>query len=159
VVMIQILRTLLLESRQIAESRQSLSETWLLREQLGNDISNARGFRISNDTMMLGGFLSRDPATGMLTQQMAIVTYRIVPKGKGKVLERSESLLTSSNASAWNETVWYGVGGIAASSKGEFLGSQSSLLPELSQLGLQSMEAGISFQLLDPQGNVLVEIL
>ncbi len=159
VVMIQVLRTVLLESRRIADSRQILSETWLLREQLDNDLRNARGCRISSDTMMLGGFLSRDPETGLPTQQMALVTYRIVPKGNRMALERSESSVTNPQTATWTETVWYGVGGMTAFPKGEFLGAQASIFPELTQRGLENMEAGISFQLYDAQGKILVEIL
>ena len=159
VVMIQILRTTLVESRRAAQRRQPLSETWLLREQISNDLSNARGFKINSSSLSLGGFLARDPGSGARNQQMAIITYQLVPTGSGMALQRSESLFSNESDFPTIETVWLGVGGMIANSKSESIGIQSNSLPELDQMGFQSIAGGVSFRLVDSQGKLLVEIL
>ncbi len=90
---LQVLRTTLVDSRKIATQRQLPSVTWLLREQMAIDIGNARGYRVTADSMILGGFLTSDRSTGARTQQLSIVTYRMIPHGNRNALERSEVVL------------------------------------------------------------------
>jgi len=158
VVVIQVLRMALLETRRITMSRQPLSETWLLREQIASDVGNTRAYKITSDTMILGGFLTSDLETGAKTQQLSLVTYQLVPRGNRMALERSELPLNSQQSAPRKETVWYGVGKMVAFAKAEFVESLSSSIPELQQRGLQSLSGGMVVRMFDVDGKLLLEV-
>ncbi|MDZ4853061.1 MAG: prepilin-type N-terminal cleavage/methylation domain-containing protein [Pirellulaceae bacterium] len=158
VVMLQVMRTTLLESRRIAQSREVASETWLLREQLARDLSNARGYQVGANSLNLAGFMSRDPITGLNTQQMALVSYQIVPRGSRSVLQRTETSY-GLKPQSFTEVVWDGAGSIVAFPKREFLEAQANEFPDLDRLGVTRLSGGMIFRLFDPTGKILLEIL
>jgi prepilin-type N-terminal cleavage/methylation domain-containing protein len=153
----QVMRKTLVEGQEIAIQQHPMSGTWLLREQIAGDIQNARAYNVAGNTMMLGGFLTRDLKTGIHTQQLSVVTYQIVPRGRRLALERTEMFLNS-GGTPHRETLWYGVGGMVAFPKAEFIDGRQSVIPELQQIGLRSLTHGMSFRLTDPDGKLLVGI-
>jgi len=158
VIVIQLMRTTLMETRRIATSRQPLGETWLLREQIASDIGNARAYRVSRDNLVLGGFLTSDLETGAKTQQLSLVTYQLVRRGERMALERTELPFHSQQSRPRKEIVWYGVGSIVAFPKAEYLESISSTIPELQQLGLQSLSGGMIVRIFDTDNRLLLEV-
>ena len=158
VVVIQVLRMALLESRRIATNRQPIAETWLLRDQIASDIGNTRAYKITKDTLVLGGFLTCDLETGAKTQQLSLVTYQLVRRGDRMALERTELPFNSQQSSTRKETVWYGVGSIVAFPRAEFVEAQSSSISELQQLGLQSLSGGMIFRMFDSERKLLLEV-
>jgi prepilin-type N-terminal cleavage/methylation domain-containing protein len=157
-VVFQVLRMTLIENRRVASTRQVMSETWLLREQIANDIGNTRAYRITPDAIVLGGFLTTDLETGAKTQQLSLVTYQLVPRGDRKALERSEIPFSSQQSAPRKDTVWHGVGSIVMFPKAEYVESISSTIPELQQLGLQSLSGGMIFRMFDTDGKLMLEI-
>jgi prepilin-type N-terminal cleavage/methylation domain-containing protein len=158
VVVIQLMRTTLLETRRIAARRQPSAETWMLRELLESDISNTRAYRVSKDMMILGGFLTSDLPTGAKTQQLSLVTYQLVRRGERMALERAELPFHSQQSQPRKEIVWYGVSRIVAFPQAEYLESISSTIPELQQTGLQSLSGGMIVRIYDTDNNLLLEI-
>lgn len=157
-VVVQVLRMALTESRRIATSRQPIAETWLLRDQIASDIGNTRAYKISKDTLVLGGFLTCDLETGAKTQQLSLVTYQLVRRGNRMALERTELPFNSKQSSPRKETVWNDVGSIVVFPKAEFVEAQSSSIPELQQLGLQSLSGGMIFRMFDSERKLLLEV-
>ncbi len=153
-----LMRSGLAESQQANQIRLPIASSWLLREQMEHDFANARAYSRSTDSVTLGGFLSRDPQSGMLTQRLAIVSYRIVEKANRRVLERLEGVPTQRGiAPTYSEVVWDGIDSMRVIPNASFVTGSVPVLPELSQLGLQPLAEGVSIQLTDLQGRVFLE--
>ncbi len=153
------MRSGLQETKLAQKARIPTAESWLLREQLEADIANSRAYAITPTSIVLGGFLSRDPQSGDLTQHLTIVTYRIVKKGKFQVLERVETAPTSrTGSSTFSEVVWDGVAAMKALPCAEMLSGSIPVMPELSRLGLEPLTHGMFVQLFDANGIIILEI-
>jgi prepilin-type N-terminal cleavage/methylation domain-containing protein len=154
-----LMRSGLQESRLAQNPRLPITESGLLREQMEADIANARAYAISPNAVMLGGFLSRDPASGDLTQHLTIVTYQVAKKGRFLVLERIEKAPRSqTEAEFFSEAVWDDVASLKAVPCAEYISGSIPVMPELAELGMKPLTHGMFLQLFDSQGRIILEI-
>jgi hypothetical protein len=153
-----LMRSGLQESKLANQIRFPIASSWLLREQMEHDFANARAFTMTSDSITIGGFLSRDAETGMLTQHLAIVSYRIVEKANRRVLERREGIPGPRGIEpTYSEVVWDGIGSLRAIPKAVFLSGGTPVLPELLPLGMQPLTEGLMLQLTDLEGRIFLE--
>jgi type II secretory pathway pseudopilin PulG len=153
-----LMRSGLAESQQANQIRLPIATSWLLREQMEHDFANARAYSQSPNSVTLGGFLSRDPQSGMLTQHLAVVSYRIVDKANRRVLERLEGVPGPRGIEpTYSEVVWEGIQSMRVVDNARFVTGSIPVLPELSQFGMKPLTEGLSIQLTDLRGRVFLE--
>jgi hypothetical protein len=156
----RLMRTSLSETKFANTIRQPMVNSVLFREQLNEDIINARAFLVLPDRFILGGYLSRDPKTAMPTQQMSVVTYQIVALGKRKVLERQElRFQPDGRPITRREVVWDGISSFVAIPRAELISGSAFIFPELEAMQLKPMLDGLSVRMFDEKGRLFLEIL
>jgi prepilin-type N-terminal cleavage/methylation domain-containing protein len=156
----RLMRNALLETREAQRVASPLAGSWLLRHQLDEDILHARAFAIGPQAITLGGYLARHPMSGLPTQRMAVVTYRIVEVDGRGLLRREELLfLPDGERRMRAEVVWEGVRRMVAIPRAEMLSGEAFIYPELESLGLQPLIAGVTLQLYDQQDRLFLEVL
>ncbi len=153
-----LMRSGLQESKLANQIRLPIASSWLLREQMEHDLANARAYSVTPDSVTLGGFLSRDAESGMLTQHLAIVSYRIVEKANRRVLERVEGIPGPRGIQpTYSEVVWDGVGSLKAIPKALLMSGSVPVLPELQPFGMLPLTDGMMLQLTDLEGRIFLE--